>query len=453
MTDQIQQAKPKHRQRAKVQSITGDRELSPHITSLLFDEAFFGHVVRHINFNCSESLPTAGVYVRDGELFMDWNAEFMSSLSNKQVKGLLKHEVFHLVFQHCTKRSLQPHNVANLAADLAINCGIPAEELPAGCWVPGEMHKDPFTDKLDSDDPVAKAVAKMPKHKSMEWYFTKLMDDPEAKKAMVGDGKIKIKIAGLPDPGGGDAGEPQSGEGFDSHDGWGELPAEEAELIKGKLGELLKQAISAADRSNRWGSVPSEMREQLREMISNEIDWRAVLRQFVKASRRGQSTSTWTNLHMSNLHPGYGPASPGKKRSFTSNVWCYVDESGSVADEWLQMFFAELANFGRRTEFTTAVFDTEVDESTVTKWKGRGIPSKALVRARCGGTDFTAPTKHANSGKVKDLDGYLILTDGGAAKPPSSRLRRGYVLAPGTELAFDPDPEDFIIRLKAAPKE
>lgn len=420
--------KPKRQQ---VNQITTQKELSPYITGLLFDESFFGHIFRHVNFTVSEELDTAGVYVKEGDLFMMWNPEFMSSLKDKQVRGLLKHEAYHLVFQHCTKRTLTPHNVANLAADLAINCAIPKDELPDGGWVPGELHRDPFTGDADTSA-TSKLVAKMPKHKSMEWYFTKLMEDEEAKKEMVQETIVS----------------------FDDHGGWGELKPEEAELVKGKLGQILKDAISKADRTNSWGSVPSEMREQLREMVSNEIDWRAVLRQFVKASKRGQSTSTWTNLHMSNLHPDLGPATPGKKRGFTSNVAVYIDESGSMADEWIALLIAELANFSRRTTFPMYVFDTEVDEKSKIVWKGRGqIPRNALVRQRCGGTDFAAPTKHAHSGKIKDLDGYLILTDGGAAKPEKSKIRRGYVLAPGQELAFTPDPDDFVIRLKPDAKE
>jgi predicted metal-dependent peptidase len=413
------------KKRAAVNEIRTQKQLSPYITGLLFDESFFGHIFRHVNFSMNDGMPTAGVYVRDGDLFMDWNPDFMSSLTDKQVRGLLKHEAYHLVFQHCTKRLLTPHTVANLAADLAINCAIPKDELPAGGWVPGEKHVGPEGEPDDSA--TAKLVATMPKHKSMEWYFTKLMEDPEAKDEMVREVIV----------------------GFDEHEGWGELKPEEVELVKGKLGQILKSAIAEADRKNSWGTVPAEMREQLRELVSNEIDWRAVLRQFVKASKRGTSTSTWTNLHMSNLHEDMGPATPGKKRGFTSNIAVYIDESGSMADEWIALLIAELANFSRRTTFPMYVFDTEVDEKTKVVWKGRGgIPRAALTRQRCGGTDFEAPTKHAHSGKIKDLDGYIILTDGGAAKPSRSRVRRGYVLAPGQELAFTPDPEDFVIRLK-----
>lgn len=430
--------KPK---RPAVNEIRTQKHLSPYITSLLFDESFFGHIIRHVNFSMSEKIQTAGVYVKDGDLFLDWNPDFMSSLTDKQVRGLLKHEAYHLVFQHCTKRSLTPHNVANLAADLAINCAIPKEELPEGGWIPGELHHDPVT-KVPDKTATALFVSKLPKHKSMEWYFTKLMQDEDVKSEMCPKQACGDSDGSLP------------GDGFDDHSGWGELNPEDAELMKGKLGQILKEAIARADRTNTWGSVPQEMRGALRELVSNEIDWRAVLRQFVKQSKRGQSTSTWTNLHMSNLHEDRGPATPGKKRGFTSNVAVYIDESGSMADEWIALLLAELVNFSRRTTFPMYVFDTEVDEKTMVMWKGRGqIPRGALTRQRCGGTDFAAPTKHAHSGKIKDLDGYLILTDGGAAKPEKSKIRRGYVLAPGQELAFEPDPEDFVIRLKRDSKE
>jgi predicted metal-dependent peptidase len=73
------------------------------------------------------------------------------------------------------------------------------------------------------------------------------------------------------------------------------------------------------------------------------------------------------------------------------------------------------------------------------------------TRFNCGGTDFNAPTKHANS--QKNLDGYIILTDGGAEKPKPSRLKRCYILAPGQKLFFEPDAEDTVIYMKQPPKE
>ena len=59
-------------------------------------------------------------------------------------------------------------------------------------------------------------------------------------------------------------------------------------------------------------------------------------------------------------------------------------------------------------------------------WKRKGHPA---TRTRCGGTDFTAPTKHAAKHKGT-FDGYIILTDGYAPDPGPSRLPRAWVITP-----------------------
>lgn len=416
--------------RPKVQDISSNTQLTPFITAAMLEEPFFGHIFRHINFVPTETMPTAGVSVAGGDITMYWNPEYLSSLTNRQVFGLLKHEAFHLVFQHCTKRRLEPHIVHNIAADLAINCGIPGDETHSSWFRPGRAPTGP--DGKPDASPLSKLVASLPPDLSTEEYFSRLMDDPQAKKQME-----EMEQGG-------------SSGSSDDHEGWGAGSAEEADLAKGRIGQILKDAISKADRSNGWGNMSSSMRERLRELVSNEVDWRALLRHFVKASRRGQSTSTWTNCHMSNIHPDFGPASPGKKRGYTSNINVYFDQSGSMADVWVELLFAELKQFAQRTDFDCYVFDTVVNEASKIKYKGRRTPELHGVRQNCGGTDFDAPTKHA--AKQKDLDGMIICTDGGAAKPAKSKVKRCYVLAPGQDLAFEPDPEDVVVRMKAPGK-
>ena len=73
---------------------------------------------------------------------------------------------------------------------------------------------------------------------------------------------------------------------------------EEKELVKGKLKEVLKQAVKDADRSGKWGSVGGSMRNKLREMVSNDVDWRSILKQFCGLSRRGTRTTTWSNINV-----------------------------------------------------------------------------------------------------------------------------------------------------------
>jgi predicted metal-dependent peptidase len=79
--------------------------------------------------------------------------------------------------------------------------------------------------------------------------------------------------------------------------------------------------------------------------------------------------------------------------------------------------------------------------------KGQRVEPK---RTRCGGTDFTAPTTHAHKNMDK-YDGYMILTDGFAAEPPKSRMRRVWVITPGGSLQFNAG-KDIHVTMKANEK-
>ena len=137
--------------------------------------------------------------------------------------------------------------------------------------------------------------------------------------------------------------------------------------------------------------------------------------------------------------------STGTKRGYTSSIAVYIDQSGSVGNAELELAFAELRNLSRRTEFTTFHFDTEVDLSSETLWRKSKTPE--ATRTRCGGTDFEPVTKHANANSHR-FDGYIIITDGEAAKPSVSRLKRGWLLVPGTKLLFDAGNRDFVMKMK-----
>ena len=399
------------------------KDLSPHLLRMMFDEPFFARILRSVNIEFGTAIPTAGVMVKDADVHMLVNPHFVSGLKDNEIKGLLKHECFHLAFEHCTTRRLEPHGVANIAADLAINSDIPDSELPEGGLVPGKT----FTGE-GADTPLSKLIATLPLHKSQEWYFAEIMKDEEARDQAKGDG-----------PGG--KGDP----GFDDHEGWGEMSDEEKELVKGKIQQAVKEAVKEGDRTGKWGSVGGDMRNKLRELVSNEVDWRAILKQFCGMSKRGTRTTTWSNVNTTHIHPKWGPLATGPKRGYTSSIAVYIDQSGSVGNSELEMAFGELRSLARHTEFTTFHFDTSVDEKSETLWKRNRTP--AAGRTRCGGTDFECVTKHANKNRGR-FDGYIIITDGEASKPSPSKLKRCWLLVPGTNLLFDADKRDSIARMK-----
>lgn len=411
--------------------VANNFKLDSHLIRVMLDEPFFAGVLRGVNFKKTDAIPTAGVLAKDGDVHMWWNPKFVAGLGDLKIKGLLKHEAMHLALEHTTSRRMDPHIIHNYATDLAINSDIPEDELPEGGLIPGQPFKELTAEQIEKMGPdgvaryglISNKIASFPKGESSEWYFTKLMEDPEVADAIQNPGEGE----GMPGI-------------IDDHEGWDEMSDEERDLVKGKIAKAVEDAVKECDRTGRWGSVSSSMRSKLRELVANDVDWRSVLKKFCGMSRRGTRTTSWTRLNRK-----YAGLTAGVKRGYTSSIAVYIDQSGSVSNSDLEIAFANLRNLAKRTEFTTFHFDTEVDTDSESVWKAGKTPQ--VHRTRFGGTCFESVTKHANKNKHR-FDGYIVITDGEAAKPSPSRLKRGWLLVPNTKLMFSADNRDFVMNMK-----
>lgn len=363
-------------------------DLDRYIVQLLNSEPFFAEISRHVEKRPSTAVPTAGVRVTtEGQFEMIYNPQFFAKLSPQHRAGVLKHEFYHLVLGHVTDRlpAGKMNKRWNIATDLAINSYI-ANELPDIACVPGRA---PFEN--------------IPLHKSAEWYYANL---PEQK----GGGKGK-------GPGG--EGSREDGDSFDDHSGWGEnaekLDPILRDLARERLREMMRGAADASNKSSSgWGSVSHDVRQTIMDRISGKIDWRAVLRYFIKTSQRSSKTST-----VKRIDKRYPYIHPGKKVQRHAKIAISIDQSGSVSDDMLEKFFAELNNLSKIATFTVVPFDTEVDEKLCYVWK-KGMKRKK-ERVKQGGTDFNAPTKYVNN---NNFDGHIVLTDMCAEKPVASSCQR-----------------------------
>lgn len=424
-------------------------ELDPHLINLMWAEPFFSHILRQITKVRTDSIPTAGVLAKDGDIKMWWNPRFLAGLNSKEIKGLLKHECYHLVFEHTTTRKHDPHVVWNYATDLAINSLIPKEELPEGGLIPGEAFKELTPEEIAQMGQerygqymaLSNKIAQFPREKSGEWYFAELMADDETREALTNPAQ------GEGQPGEGEPGEGQPGQGgtpfpgtMDDHGGWDELSDEDRELVKGKVRKAVEDAVKKCDANGQWGSVGAEGQSMLRELISKEIPWQSVLKKFCGMTRRANRASNIKR--MNRKYPGIHP---GVQKGYTSSIAIYIDQSGSVDDEALGLLFGELKNLAKQTRITLFNFDTSVDESSEREWTRSRTPG--VERTRFGGTDFQVVTDHANKNKSR-FDGYLILTDGECYEPTPGQLKRGWVIVPGRKLLFSPPKRDFVIQMK-----
>ena len=397
--------------------------IDPHLVSLMLHEPFFSHVLRTFDKVKSESVPTAGVGVRDQSAYLFWNPKFLASLESIRVRGLLKHECYHWIFKHCTARRQDPHRLWNWATDLAINSLIAENELPEGGLMPGKSLdlsniQDPA--KLDQWQKVSDLIESLPTEKASEWYFSKLQEDSDIKEAIEGDSSEVVFM--------------------DDHDDWGDMSDEDRQIVEGKIKQALSDAVKKCDGSGQWGSVGAGVRDKLREMVSDEIPWELLLRSFCCKTQRANKRRT-----MKRINRKYPYIHSGIRSNHTSTLAVYMDQSASVSQTDLELLFGELKNLSRKVDFKLFPFDTTVDEENAVSWrKGQRVPA---VRHRSGGTSFHAAQEHFHK-NIDRFDGMIVLTDGECGDPGPSRKRRAWVIVPGRKLYFDPHQNDMLIQMK-----
>ena len=377
-------------------------DLNMHAARLLMREPFFAAISRRVNKRATAAVPTAGVTVtKDGQFELVYNPDFMGKLDDSHKLGVLKHEFYHLIFEHVTGtrfahfRDLDAseRRIHNIGMDLAINSHLRGE-LPEQCCMPGE---GPF--------------AEYESFLSAEQYIAQLRDDKNQQEQEQQDGDSGEGGEG---DGSGD-GSGGSGDGqFDDHDGWGEAGDSASQVAAERLKDTIRKAAEEADRSRSWGSVSASVREDIRKALRTSVDWRKMLRYFIKTSQRANKTST-----VRRLNRRYPRIHSGSKVNRQAKIAISIDQSGSVDDRMLSAFYAELDKLATLAEFTVVPFDTEVAEDHVYVWK-KGERRKA-ERVRYGGTDFNPPTEWVNA---RGFDGHIVLTDLCAPKPVSSKCQR-----------------------------
>ncbi len=220
---------------------------------------------------------------------------------------------------------------------------------------------------------------------------------------------------------------------FDDHSGWDDIPEEKREYVEGKVKSIVDKAVKHADQQpNGWGDIPAELREQIRLSVSNLVNWRAVLRQFVGSMTRGSRTAS-----IKRINRRYPYVHPGTKRGYVAKLLVARDESGSVSNDMLEEFTSELFSLTRKIEVDFLPFDCACDQSDIVRVNRGTFPKKVSIRTRGGGTNFDAPTEVFNDPKNRGRwDGMLILTDGGAPAPGGCQGKRGWILAKGCNLEF-----------------
>ena len=256
-----------------------------------------------------DNIPTACTNGRDER----YGRAFVKELSDKELNFLVAHEGYHKMYRHLTtwrKLHDEDHSLANSACDYVINL------------------------QLQDIDPSETLIA-MPRYKDGPHKGKRMGLCDERFRDMNTKQVFDILKQEKKDGGGGD------GEGgFDVHD-WADAKnmsdAEKKELLK-EVDQAIRQGIMAHQKIAGTGA--GGLDRELEGLLEPKVDWREVLREFVKATCNAKDASSWRRPNRRFLSTGtYMPSMIGEK---VGHIVIGIDTSGSIGGSELAEFLSEV---------------------------------------------------------------------------------------------------------------
>ena len=379
-----------------------ERRLELVHVSLMRDKrfAFFAGLFMVGVTSITEEMITAKTNGRDAF----YGRTFVDMLSDKELAFLVLHENMHKCYRHLTTwRALYEvdRSIANQACDYVIN--IQLRDMDTGETMIA-MPRDKQTRKNIG------LIDERFRGMDTKQVFDILMQEKEKG----GGGEEGDEPGG----GGGEDGEQtdsgSDSSGLDEHD-WQGAKEMTAETIK----ELTQEIESALRQGGIYaGKVGGDMLRSVQEMLEPKVDWREVLRRFVRTSLKDRDSPSWRKAHKNYLWQDIIlPSIVGKRMK---HLVIAMDTSGSIQGEMLSLFMGELNKVVTSTNpdrVDVLYWDTEVAGHETHKGAAKSIVSKTSPKGG-GGTDPDCVPAFMLDKKLEKADALVVLTDGYMTSDP-----------------------------------
>jgi len=312
--------------------LSPEEKISKARIQLLSRQPFWGTLVLHLNFVKCTFLPTMGVN-HLGTVY--YSEEFVERLSIEELKGVLAHEVGHVMLRHLERLGKRDPYKANIAMDLALNLIIRREfVLPRGALIDERwkgMAWEEIYDKLP-DDPLRSArmctldCSKCPFRGTIprvskdgvicrQGSLDRHIFGDKLEQARGPNGKLdkqKLRELGLPE----------------------ELADLEPEKHVPNWRRIVKDAF---ERAKIIGKLPLGMERLIDDLVEPKLSWRELLARLVTRSipfnfsyRRPSRKSIVTDIYF-----------PSLEKEKVELIAC-VDTSGSMSSEEVKDGIGEL---------------------------------------------------------------------------------------------------------------
>ena len=329
--------------------------------ALLMTHPFFGCLALKMELHETTAIPTAGVDTR----YLHFNPDFIDTLTQGELKGVIAHEVLHLALGHHARMGKRDHQRWNIACDYALNPLLVADSFI--------LPKDALIDAQYAGMSADAIYARLP------------VPPPQA-----GKGKGKPG-AGNGQPGAGQpsnapgSGTPQAGQGWGDFTSPGPEGSAENNTSAREWAENAQEAAKAAQSA---GKLPAHIKREVTNASAPKTDWRTLFRRFMTDQVKPRSTWSKPNKR-------FAPALylPGTVREGLGEVVFIIDTSGSISPRVLGVFQAIANEIIHDVEPATAhVVYADADVNHVDSYEmGEEVTLKPVGG---GGTDFRPAFEH-----------------------------------------------------------
>lgn len=345
------------------------------------DFALWSGIMMMGNTELRDDIPTAAT---DG-CNEYYGRAFIKLLTDKMLGFVILHENMHKAFRHLTtwqKLYKEDKQLANMACDYVINLML----------VEMDPNENVISFPRTKDGEMIGLLDKQYKGMDTKRVYDLLKEDKNANPDKYGDG--------------GD------GAGLDEHD-WeaaANMSKEEVETLAKEVDQAIRQGMIAQSKMN--GNKAGGMPRTLSDLMEPQVDWREVLKEFVKSICSAKDASSWRRVNRRFLSADtYMPTLVGER---VGRIVIGVDTSGSIGGKQITTFLSEvcaIAQDVKPSHIDLIYWDAEVasheeyDEMSVANIVTSTKPMGG------GGTDPTCLMKYLKD-KMIQPECIIMLTDG-----------------------------------------
>ena len=348
---------------------------------------FFAHLVLSMTIKEDKNIPSMGVSF-DGNA--RYNPDWIDTLTDSQIKGVLCHEVMHVALSHLARLGKKDMFMWNVACDMLINWMISIEgfELPKEGILPkyGSTYEIPFKD--------TKLVVDV-KDKTANEVYELLQKEAEANGGGQGEGSCGGEGGDLP-------------KGFDQHDYGEGLTDDEVRQVEKEWKGKIADAYVAAREKYR-GDIPGYLKRLVEELLHPKLPWKPLLYQYI--TKDIPFNSTYRKPGRRTYSTGVYMPSEVKENL---NVLVTVDCSGSISTDEYQEFISEIhgiASAFEQIDMRLLHWDTQVNlDKKITRVNKNELLETEVTGG--GGTRMGCVKEYIEDNNINNPTISVHLTDG-----------------------------------------